>query len=700
MQFPEKFNFASVLRNNLNSLERRLILALLLIASVVAVMQGLSQIKASELEAHSADLRQAESNAELARQLQRSVVDYRFTVRQYLSRDPWQDGRADGDEVTDAAMRIGVAFNSLRNNGMIVYDSRSRNEVFERVDQQVVAITGLDRSTAATTRSGHFAEHQGAMMAEQADRIFATASTQSDAARARLSTIIRNWRWLIWGSSALTVALVVTIMIDLLTNVLPALRRMHGAINRLASGEIDLEVEHFELRELQALSSSLETFRQNAQLVRSLAYTDFATGLPNRRAFFEKAAARLANGDRHAPARFAIVLADVDRFKHINDDFGHMVGDQLVKLIGDRFSGCLGEDVIVARVGGDEFALCLPLNEGLSAETVGPRLHAVLQPLFNLGNFEVAVQLSMGIVEAQAGLDGHDMNDLVNKADLALYAAKRGGRNRSMVFSDDLEEERELDRALERDLTGAIERKELRLLYQPIHPVSHGVQEVEALVRWEHPVLGQISPTRFIPSAERSGMIVMIGQWIIQQALEDLSRWPSLSISLNISALQLQQEGFIGFLVESCRANRIASSRVILEVTETISIERNARALLTLNLLRRAGFRIALDDFGTGFSSLCAMKSFRFDRLKLDRSLINDISHDPASQAVFNAAVAMALRLGAEVVAEGISELSLVEPVCEAGCTHVQGFHYSEPIEAEKVEIYYAARRADESRVA
>jgi EAL domain-containing protein (putative c-di-GMP-specific phosphodiesterase class I) len=171
-------------------------------------------------------------------------------------------------------------------------------------------------------------------------------------------------------------------------------------------------------------------------------------------------------------------------------------------------------------------------------------------------------------------------------------------------------------------------------------------------------------------------------------------------MNINLSPLQLQQEGFVGFLMDSCRQHAIAPQRVFLEVTESLSIERNTRALMTLNLLRHAGFRIALDDFGTGYSSLCMMKTFKFDRLKLDRSLVTDIGKDATSQAVFDAAVTMALRIGAEVVAEGISEETLVDPVRSAGCTHVQGYHYSRPIEADAVEGYYraASERQDGTR--
>ena len=492
------------------------------------------------------------------------------------------------------------------------------------------------------------------------------------------------------------------IMLDLLKNILPALRRIHAVLRRLAAGDLDVEIGDFRLLELQALSGPLETFRRNALAVKNLAFTDPSTGLPNRRAFVEEATKRLAAGPLAGEYGFAVMLADIDRFKHVNDDYGHAVGDRLVKLLGDRLAAVLGREAIIARVGGDEFALCVPLRDGETAGGIGSRLVTDVRPPLDLDHFTVAVSISLGIVEC-IGCDfraggGCDVNVLLNRADLALYASKHDGRNRATVFSAELEEERELSRALERDLADAFDKGQLRIVYQPIHSIGvNGMgdeKEVEALARWRHPELGEISPARFIPAAERSGLMVRLGAWIVERALADLARWPDVVMSLNLSPLQLQQEGFVGFLMDCCRKNRIVPSRLILEVTESLSIERNTRAIVTLNLLRGAGFRIALDDFGTGYSSLCMMKTFKFDRLKLDRSLISDIGQDPTSKAVFDAAVTMALRIGAEVVAEGISDEVLVEPVRSAGCTHVQGFHYSRPIESEQVDTYYKIGRA------
>ncbi len=695
-----EFNLKVAVEGLFRSLEKRLIGALLLIVLCTIALQFISQDRAIRLYSESEALRAAAGNAEHADQLVRAVTQFRLATRLYLAPGTDRDAVRAGDELTDAAMQIGTQLNMLRLSGVSLYDLPQGAAAFEDLDRHIVSIMAAQRDERdqASTRSA--IENRNARMAALASQVYADAASARDKAFDQLSHSTRNWKMLVTATGIVTVAVVLAILFDLMHNILPALRRMHGSLRRLAAGDLDFEIEKFRLRELQALSGSLETFRRNALAVKNLAHTDPSTGLPNRRAFMERTASRL-DGSACALGRgYAVMLADIDRFKHVNDDYGHAAGDRLVQLIGERMGEELGEGAMVARVGGDEFAISVPIEEGRSAAAVGSRLVAGMREPFDLGNFAVAVTISLGLAECGGGEAGCDVNSMLNKADLALYAAKKNGRNCAVRFTSDLEEERELDRALERDLARALSGGQLRMVYQPIHPVMEGAREVEALVRWRHPVLGEISPARFIPAAERSGLMVEIGCWIVEQALADLKRWPDLSMSVNLSPLQLQQDGFVAFFTECCRKNGIVSRRVTLEVTESLSIERNTRALMTLNLLRNAGFRIALDDFGTGYSSLCMMKTFKFDRLKLDRSLITDLEKDPTARAVFDAAVTMALRVGAEVVAEGISEEALVEPVRKAGCTHIQGFHFSRPIEADAIERYYAQGRPGNRMVA
>jgi diguanylate cyclase (GGDEF)-like protein len=683
------------------SLEKRLIGALLLIIACTGALQVISQDRAFKLRSESEALRAAATNTEHAGQLVKLVAQFRLATHLYLSADSDREQVGDDGEMTDAAIRIGEQVNALRASSMDLYHLPLDIAVLNQIDQHVGTIAAVRGNPVSGRAERDAIEARNAQMAALAAVIEAKASADRDRAYDQLSRSSRDWQMKVVAAGIVTIGFALLILCDLLRNILPALRRMHATLRRLAAGDLDVEIEDFSLRELKALSGSLETFRRNAQAVQNLAFADPSTGLPNRRAFVERTRAAITHGHGRT---FLVMLADIDRFKHVNDDYGHAVGDMLVKLIGARMTEELGTDAIVARVGGDEFALCAALPEGAAAATLGADLVQAMRAPFDLGEYNVAISVSLGLMETPGGVADIDVNTLINKADLALYASKNGGRNRATRFTEDLAEERELSRALERDLALALDDGQLRMVYQPIHSMAAkgtaNENEVEALVRWKHPLLGDISPARFIPAAERSGLMVQLGYWIVQRALTDLARWPDLSMNINLSPLQLQQEGFVGFRMDSCRQHAIAPQRVFLEVTESLSIERNTRALMTLNLLRHAGFRIALDDFGTGYSSLCMMKTFKFDRLKLDRSLVTDIGKDATSQAVFDAAVTMALRIGAEVVAEGISEETLVDPVRSAGCTHVQGYHYSRPIEADAVEGYYraASERQDGTR--
>lgn len=689
----------TALRMLFGSLEKRLIGALLLIVLCTCVLQLISQDRAYRLRGESENLRATAINVERADQLVDTVRQFRLIAQLYL-RSPSASGQAPAtDELTDHAVWIDNQINALRMSGMDLYDLPVDIGVFGGMEHHIDAIV-VARESPATAASHAAIDQRNGMLVSTALAIQSKASAEHKMAFSRLSHSIENWHLLVSLTGGLTIVVVLVILIDLTSNILPALRRMHAALRRLADGDLDFEIEAFHLLELKALSGSLESFRRNAQAVQNLAFTDPSTGLPNRRAFTERAGAWLAAGCGEDRDGFMIALIDIDRFKHVNDDYGHAAGDSLVKLVGERLADALPDDAIIARVGGDEFAICTSLHGGQSAAALGSELAAAARKPFDLGNFTAAVSISLGLVEIASDEACADLGLLLNRADLALYASKNSGRNRSTCFTEDLEAERELDRALERDLAQAFDRGQLRMVYQPIHSVADEEREVEALVRWHHPVLGDISPSRFIPAAERSGLMVRLGEWIVREALDNLARWPNLTMSINLSPLQLQQDGFVSFLLECCRVNRIAPQRVILEVTESFSIERNSRALLTLTLLRNTGFRIALDDFGTGYSSLCMMKTFKFDRLKLDRSLISDLANDTTSQAVFDAAVTMGLKIGAEVVAEGISEESLVEPVRSAGCTHLQGFLFSRPIEAGAVDAYFREGRSPARKVA
>lgn len=692
MRPTRQFKPGTLLESVFGSIERRLTGALLLILAATVALQFISQDRAFELRGESELLRRATRNADDAEQLAKSIGQFRLATRLTLMPGSHNVTARGEDELTDAAIKVGEAVNALRLSGMPQAETADAAAVYADLDQHVGAILAVPADARGLPPP---LEERNERMAMFASAILTDAAGDREVASTRFDRSVHEWQQILLAVGAVTIGLVGMILYDLLRNTLPALGRMHGALRRLAAGDLDVPMEVFHLRELQALSGPLEIFRRHAQAVKNLAFTDPATGMPNRRAFLERAASRLAAGTLTGQRGFMIAVADIDRFKNVNDDYGHAVGDRLVGQIGARMIETLGPRAIAARLGGDEFALCVPLAEGDSGARVGSRLLAALRQPFDCGTFGVAVTVSLGVTETPGGPVNCEVSELLDRADLALHAAKHGGRNRVCSFAESMAEERQIERALERDLAAALVQDELRMVYQPILALNPAVagaagqDEVEALLRWRHPELGEIPPSRFIAAAERSGQMDRLGRWIVERALADLARWPGLTMSINLSAVQLQQDGFVSFLIDCCRRNGIFAGQLALEVTESLPIERDAHALLTLELLRRAGFRIALDDFGTGYSSLCLMKTFRFDRLKLDRTLVCDLGRDPVARAVFEAAVTMALNLGAEVVAEGISEAGMLAPVREAGCTHVQGFHYSVPLEVAEVALYY-----------
>lgn len=661
------------------SLETRLISALALIATLTLVLQFVTQHEAYALKEQTEALIHASAVAENADQFSAAVDKLRMATNRGLA------ARGGSDELTDLAIGLDDQLGRLRSSGMTIYGSSQVDNPFADLDRHIAEIVAIQNGREAGSGLIAQVEARNAAMVAYAGNIVSRAHAQRQEAAAGFVASVSRWQLLVIATGLVTMLVVLLALFDIMRNILPSMRRMHGALQALANGDLDVTIEEFRLKELKALSNSLETFRRNAKAVKNLAFSDPATGMPNRRAFQERVGKLTAAG----AGSFAFMVIDIDRFKHINDDYGHAAGDELVGLIGGRVKALLGDECVVARVGGDEFAVCLPLagrDNGIAVAS--DIVDAVRQP-FSLGEYAVVVTVSMGVVDIEAA-DCEDIDDVLRKADMALYASKKNGRNCATAFDQTMAQERAVDRALEKDLELAFERDQLRMVYQPIHSMVDDVREVEALVRWRHPELGDVPPSTFIPAAERSGLMVRLGEWIIRRALADFAQWPDMHLSLNLSPVQLQHEGFSGFLLQCCRDSGIPPHRLFLEVTESLSIERNTRALLTLNLLRTLGFRIALDDFGTGYSSLSMVKSFKFDRMKLDRSLVMDLGQDPASVAVLEAAVTMARHVGAEVVAEGISEAHLIGATRSAGCTHLQGYYYSKPIEAGEVLGYFA----------
>jgi diguanylate cyclase (GGDEF)-like protein len=409
------------------------------------------------------------------------------------------------------------------------------------------------------------------------------------------------------------------------------------------------------------------------------------TELSNRFHICEKLDEEIA---RLAPGgSLAVHLVDLDHFKHVNDTLGHAAGDGVLKAVAKRICATVRETDFVGRLGGDEFAI-------IQTDLAGPdqamglarRLIATLNAPYRVLGASAGIGASIGI--AVAPDHGINADTLLRRADAALYRVKGCGRGNACLYRDEDDVIAGERIALETDLRAALTRDELALVYQPIVDVEAGiVSGCEALLRWYHPKLGPIPPTTFVPIAERSGSIVPIGAWVLNQACHDAARWRSpIKIAVNVSAIQLEQGDLPAVVARALETSGLAPERLELEITETQLLHANQHTLENMEQLKALGVRLVLDDFGTGFASLAYLKSFTFNKIKIDRTFIADVTEERQSMAILGAAAGLAKALGIGPVAEGIEGLAQLRSAKDAGCREVQGFYFSYPVASGDVE--------------
>jgi diguanylate cyclase (GGDEF)-like protein len=421
--------------------------------------------------------------------------------------------------------------------------------------------------------------------------------------------------------------------------------------------------------------------KKNEAQIAHMARHDALTGLPNRRVFRDRLNHELALAKQH-DGNFAVLACDLDGFKTINDTLGHPVGDQLLCIVADRLRSVIHANDTVARLGGDEFAIILErLEDPQTASLTAQRVIQALGRQTDLNGETLSIGVSIGI--ALGPQDGADADTVFKNADIALYRAKAAGRNTYSFYEpgmDTVVAERNL---LERDLRQAIQHGGLVLHYQPVLNLLSGeLSGFEALVRWHHPTRGLISPAEFIPLAEETGLIVALGEWALREACREAASWPSdLRVAVNVSAVQFQRPGLELAVVKALAASGLAPRQLELEITESVLVQDAIVAMDCLHRLRTLGVRIALDDFGTGYSSLSYLRSFAFDKLKIDRSFIKEIA-DPDVATIVRAIVSRGRQLGTAITAEGVETPNQFDCVRQEGCTEVQGFLYSKPLTA------------------
>jgi diguanylate cyclase (GGDEF)-like protein len=426
--------------------------------------------------------------------------------------------------------------------------------------------------------------------------------------------------------------------------------------------------------------------RRSEAKITHMAQHDALTDLPNRvllRERMEHAIAVTRNGG----VDLAVLILDLDRFKEVNDTLGHPTGDSLLRAVAARLRECTTETALIARLGGDEFAVIdYVTSPAVEAAALAENIRKALCEPFDLGDHRVTVGTSIGI--AIAPRDGNDSDVIMKSADLALYSAKSGGRGAFRFFEPELDELMHARRNLERDMRAAIAGHQFELHYQPFVSSATGkISGFEALLRWHHPQHGLVMPNEFIPLAEETGLIVPLGEWVLRTACAEAAKWPAhVRIGINLSPAQFRSKELVPVVIGALASSGVASHRLELEVTETAIMHDSEAVFAVLGQLRELGVRIALDDFGTGYSSLSFLQRFPFDKIKIDRSFVNELSSARAeAHHLARAVVRFAISLGKVTTAEGVETKEQLDILREEGCVETQGYYFSRPMPASDI---------------
>jgi len=429
---------------------------------------------------------------------------------------------------------------------------------------------------------------------------------------------------------------------------------------------------------------------EHQKMMEELVFYDPLTKLPNRKLFEDRLGQvfKLADSNENSAA---VLFLDLDRFKFINDSLGHHSGDEFLKIVAQRLLANVGNLDTVGRFAGDEFAILLPNSKQQDAIALAKQLNKVLSEPFEIMGHSLSVSASIGIA-FNTGTD-ETIDSLIKKADTAMYYTKKYGKNNYTVYSQELDQKTAYKLILERDLKSAIHNEELILHYQPIVDLKNGeLRAMEALIRWSHPELGLVPPDSFIPISEESGQIVAIGKWALQTACIQNKTWQDLSyppfkVCVNISTIQLQHPNFVQTVKDVLEETGLEGKWLELEVTESILLENTKTLKESLRKLKELGISMSIDDFGTGYTSLSYLQQFSFDRVKIDRSFIEDIPKDRNGKAITSTIISLAHKLNMSVIAEGIEDEIQLNFLKEENCDGGQGYYFSRPLSAESHKL-------------
>jgi diguanylate cyclase (GGDEF)-like protein/PAS domain S-box-containing protein len=458
-----------------------------------------------------------------------------------------------------------------------------------------------------------------------------------------------------------------------------------------ANGEIievkvySREVVHHGTPSRLAVVVDVTEQRKTEARINFMAHHDALTGLPNRVMFLEELRRTLSRVRRQEQTA-AVICIDLDFFKDVNDTLGHPAGDQLLRQVSQRLCNSLRDNDLVARLGGDEFCIIQrDLVEPGEAGKLAERLIATLSKPYDIDGQQVVIGASMGI--ALAPNDGETAEDVLKNADMALYRSKDDGRGLFRYFQSEMDARMRARRALEVELRRALVAGEFELNYQPfVSTTTNAVTGFEALLRWRNPVRGMVPPADFIPLAEEIGLITPIGEWVLRQACAEAANWPSnIRVAVNLSAVQFKGNKLAAVVASALAASGLPAERLELEITESVLLRNSEANLTTLHQLRALGVRISMDDFGTGYSSLSYLRSFPFDKIKIDQSFIREMGDNSGDAAIVSAVTGLGTSLGISTTAEGVETADQLERLKNEGCTEVQGYFLGRPMPAQDV---------------
>ncbi|TAJ77047.1 MAG: EAL domain-containing protein [Gallionellaceae bacterium] len=439
------------------------------------------------------------------------------------------------------------------------------------------------------------------------------------------------------------------------------------------------------------MAQDITAYKQAEARIQWLAHFDVLTGLPNRALLADRIKFALSMSQR-SHAQLAVMFLDLDHFKNINDTLGHHIGDELLKEVAKRLQSAVREQDTVSRQGEDEFILVLPDTDIDGAARLAEKLLGLIAQRYQIEQHELVITPSIGI--AMYPGDGEDFEALFKCSDIAMFRAKDAGRNNYRFFTQEMQTHSVRALQLENALRRALERDQLRLYYQPQVSLRDGhIIGAEALLRWQHPELGAVSPAEFIPVAEASGQIVQIGEWVLRSAVHQLKRWMDgglepMIIAVNLSAVQFRHANLPELVTALLDEVKLPPQYLELELTEGVAMGDPIGAITVMNNLHERGIRMSIDDFGTGYSSLSYLKKFKVYKLKIDQSFVSNIAEDPEDKAIVSAVISMAGSLGIQTIAEGVETAGQLAFLRNQGCNEAQGYYFSKPLPADQFEAF------------